>query len=1016
MRKLIPTFFLIFAGFVSFAQSVAVPSIRYKNDPVFLKDFVHRVYTTSDGLPGMSIIGIIQDKKGYIWICTYDGLVRFDGVEFVTFSRYTNEKFDFASARSLLQDAEGNLWVGHNGEGISVIRTDGTITKYTKDDGLCDNKVNEICEDKNGNIWCGTAGGLCYITKEGEFVIPEGLSDLGLSNVTVARLMCDSAGRVWISTGSENCVLVYSNKKIRRFEGITKIENPTVRAIYQDKSGAFWFGVDPCYVVKIKDNEETVYDVRHENIAGTAIESIMQDSNGNYWFTTDAGITVMHGNSFSYYDKTSGAADNGTNEVLEDREGNFWILYNRGGLEKLSAGKFQTVPMNASVNSICEDKHRGVTWIACDNGVYAYKNNQFVENNVTEFCKGSRARHVGMTSDGELLISMYSAKMPQICVKLNDEITVWNEENGLTDIKCRVAIKTKNGDYYAGLTKGLAVLKNGEDKFIMLTKADGLKNDYIMWLYEDEKERVWVGTNGGGVYVLKDMKFVAHYGTEEGLAGNVVFKICEIGTNIWIATGTGISEFNEETDSFVSFNSKMGLGTDSVFQILVDYTNTAWMTTNKGIFSADFSEMLDVVQGMKSKVSVKYYGNSDGLITNGVTSVSLGTIDSLGRAWFPLVDGLALYDPAKSGKNKIAPPLVVQDYAIDNESFEYHGEKIILPPGTKRFTLKYTGLSFISSESIRFKYMLDGFDTDFSDWTNLRIATYTNLKHGTYFFRIMAQNSDEVSGEAKIIQIVKEPYLWELVWFWALIGGAVLLVAIFIVLHKIRSMRRYQIELEQKVEERTHELKVANKKAENLLLNILPKPIAAELTEHPDRTIAKSYPNATVLFTDIVGFTKMSGKMTAKNVVSMLNLMISRFDERAKKMGIEKIKTIGDAYMAAVGLTETPDTEGAAKMVQFARGLISDVEAFNAKYNTKIQIRLGINTGELVAGVIGKTKFIYDIWGDTVNVASRMESTGEPMRIHVSETTRAQTQNQFSYGEGIDVEVKGKGLMKTYYL
>ncbi|MBQ9206232.1 MAG: hypothetical protein IJ158_05910 [Treponema sp.] len=233
---------------------------------------------------------------------------------------------------------------------------------------------------------------------------------------------------------------------------------------------------------------------------------------------------------------------------------------------------------------------------------------------------------------------------------------------------------------------------------------------------------------------------------------------------------------------------------------------------------------------------------------------------------------------------------------------------------------------------------------------------------------------------------------------------------------KIIRIEEENRKLEDTVRERTKELREEKNRSESLLLNILPEEIAKELTAHPDRTIAKSYPNATVLFTDIVGFTKMSGNMTAENVVAMLNLMISRFDERAKKMGIEKIKTIGDAYMAAVGLTEVADTTGAAKMIEFAKGLISDVDAFNALYHTNIKIRLGINTGELVAGVIGKSKFIYDIWGDTVNVASRMESTGEPMRIHVSESTHAQTARHFAYGEGIELEVKGKGQMKTYYL
>lgn len=233
---------------------------------------------------------------------------------------------------------------------------------------------------------------------------------------------------------------------------------------------------------------------------------------------------------------------------------------------------------------------------------------------------------------------------------------------------------------------------------------------------------------------------------------------------------------------------------------------------------------------------------------------------------------------------------------------------------------------------------------------------------------------------------------------------------------RIQLMQKYNSELEKKVEERTHELKLEKEKSENLLLNILPKEVAKELTEHPDQTIAQDFPNVTVLFTDIVGFTKMSGSMSADDVVKMLNKMISLFDERAKAEGIEKIKTIGDAYMAATGLVKENDNNGALKMISFAKGLLEDVGEFNKSSQIKIQIRLGINTGNLVAGVIGKTKFIYDIWGDTVNVASRMESTGEPMRIHVSENTYIQAKNNYSFTDAVGIEVKGKGLMNTYFL
>lgn len=233
---------------------------------------------------------------------------------------------------------------------------------------------------------------------------------------------------------------------------------------------------------------------------------------------------------------------------------------------------------------------------------------------------------------------------------------------------------------------------------------------------------------------------------------------------------------------------------------------------------------------------------------------------------------------------------------------------------------------------------------------------------------------------------------------------------------EIELMAKYQKELEETVQLRTAELRDANEKVEHLLLNILPESVARELTEDPNKTISQRYPNATVIFTDIVGFTKISGSMSADETVRMLNRMMTLFDDRAKREGIEKIKTIGDAYMAATGLTENEDNDGAERMIRFAQGLLEDIAEFNKTSPIEFKIRIGINSGELVAGVIGKIKFIYDVWGDTVNVASRMESTGTGMRIHVSETTYEQTKDIFAYTDKVKLDVKGKGEMMTYYL
>ena len=223
--------------------------------------------------------------------------------------------------------------------------------------------------------------------------------------------------------------------------------------------------------------------------------------------------------------------------------------------------------------------------------------------------------------------------------------------------------------------------------------------------------------------------------------------------------------------------------------------------------------------------------------------------------------------------------------------------------------------------------------------------------------------------------------------------------------------------LEDTVKERTKELQEEKNRSEELLLNILPEEVAKRLAIDKNARIADKIDNASVLFADIVGFTKITSSLDADTIVGALNSLYSRIDERAKREGIEKIKTIGDSYMAAAGLFgNEPAEKNALAIIKFARGMLQDIENFNASSNVKLFMRIGINSGSLIAGVIGKTKFVYDIWGDTVNVASRMESSGQSSKIHVSEPTMTLTKDAIDYSEPVEMEIKGKGAMKTYFL
>jgi guanylate cyclase len=203
-------------------------------------------------------------------------------------------------------------------------------------------------------------------------------------------------------------------------------------------------------------------------------------------------------------------------------------------------------------------------------------------------------------------------------------------------------------------------------------------------------------------------------------------------------------------------------------------------------------------------------------------------------------------------------------------------------------------------------------------------------------------------------------------------------------------------------------------RSEKLLLNILPRPIAERLKEKQD-IIADGFAEATILFADIVGFTKLSARTSPQELVAMLNSIFSAFDRLAQTYGLEKIKTIGDAYMVVGGLPE-PRTDHAEAIAEMALRMQTEIARLNTEMVGPLSLRIGINTGPVVAGVIGRQKFIYDLWGDTVNTASRMESHGVENCVQLTESTYERLKEHYLCEERGLIDVKGKGKMKAYFL
>ncbi len=212
-----------------------------------------------------------------------------------------------------------------------------------------------------------------------------------------------------------------------------------------------------------------------------------------------------------------------------------------------------------------------------------------------------------------------------------------------------------------------------------------------------------------------------------------------------------------------------------------------------------------------------------------------------------------------------------------------------------------------------------------------------------------------------------------------------------------------------------NQTKREHKKAEDLLLNILPTSIVKRMKDG-EQMIADDVDKVTVLFADIVGFTQLSSKLSAHELIDLLNMIFSEFDRLAEYYGLEKIKTIGDAYMVAGGLIDNSYTNSCHRIAQMAMDMQTLISKLDLNHLKMIDIRIGIHTGSVIAGVIGIKKFNYDVWGDTVNTASRMESHGEAGKIHVSQSVYHQLKNHFIFQERGLIDVKGKGEMFTYFL
>lgn len=509
---------------------------------------------------------------------------------------------------------------------------------------------------------------------------------------------------------------------------------------------------------------------------------------------------------------------------------------------------------------------------------------------------------------------------------------------------------------------------------------------------------VWLAGTGLRRWDPQTGRIVESLSTEDGLPDAMIdaIDLADDGT-LWMASDRGLVERHPD-GAVERFGTEQGLPDSIVTFVTHDPRDgTVWVGTNHGVAAriGGSWRIYDHRSGLPSDETNQRAARWDG--------------DSL---WIGTSRGWGIFDTAPPLPNTV-PPTVRLGAWTDDAAV---AEGADLPPDGRTVRFEIAAISLSVPDRVTVRYRLAGVE----DWTptDARTIRYPALSPGEYGFEVIACNEDGVCSDPARFGFTVVPAWWETAPFRAGVAVSALIgvagVASGLQWRRAAALRADNERLERVVGERTRDLAVEKDKSDRLLRDILPDTVVAELKNHGAAT-SRRYDDVTILFTDLQGFTKIAGEQPPERIVAELNEVFAAFDDICRRNNLEKLKTIGDAYMAAGGIPVANATHP-IDAVRAAIAMQAYINARVAADKLPFRVRIGLHTGPVVAGVIGTWKFAYDIWGDAVNIAARMESSGEAGEINLSEATWARVRDAIPCVARGKVYAKGKGEMEMYFV
>ena len=764
-----------------------------------LHDYASQAWHVSEGLPDNLVQAITQSSDGYLWVGTREGLARFDGMEFTSFTSKNTPAIKNSSVTALCATVDGALWIGTDGGGLLCLKN-GEFTRFDQATGLAGDNIHAIYQTRDGALWIGTATGLSRL-KAGRFSTYTEKQKLLSANV---RYLCeDREENLWIANGKGLNRLRHTGA-MDSFAMPNGLPNDTVRGICQDKGGRIWIGSNNglLWYNWFWGNGFYAYNTRY-GLSDTFVSAICEDNAGNLWVGTYSGLNRFRDGRFYNQLDNEGLPFDRVNALFVDREGDLWVG-SKEGLIRLTPKRFVTYTRQQglthnNVMSVLQN-HAGDLWI----GTWGGGLNRLSDDNVTSYAT-SHSTTNGLSQD--LVLSLCEGRDGSLWVGddfdggfacLKDRIMIhYAPQRGLTNAGVHVMHEDRAGNLWLGTSRGLCCFKNGG--FTTNTLTEKMVGETIRDICEDHTGALWFGTQNG-LYCYGGTN-LAHFGTGNGLSDNTIIALYEDAQNtLWIGTGGGGLD-RLHNGRFRAYTTGQGMFSDEIYEILEDDQGWLWMSCAKGIFRVGKKDFDDLDNGNIASVSSLAFGKNEGMETpqcNGAGKPA-GWKTRDGRLWFPTSRGLVTVNPAGIKKDNFPPPVYIEAVlsgqknmlnekpaAVDAQArlfgpfptFKVPTAPLLIPPGHGELEFRYAALNLSAPEESRFKYKLSNVNSEWVDAGSRRVAYYNNLAPGTYEFWVKACNKDGVwTPKGASMAVVLQPHYWEELWFralmiLALIGGA----------------------------------------------------------------------------------------------------------------------------------------------------------------------------------------------------------------------------------------------------